>query len=430
MNAILNRRDRCRLCNQIHLTLALPLAASPIADAYVTPEMLNEEQGIYPLDLYLCLDCGHIQNIDIVDPNVLFRDYTFVTSSSNGLLDHYKQYANEVVAKFDIPTDSLVIEIGSNDGSLLGFFKNKGLKVLGVDPARAIAEAANLRGIRTLPEFFTLEIAERIREEFGLAELITANNVFAHADDLEGMVKGISTLLSNRGIFIFEVSYLPDIIDRFLFDTVYHEHVSYHSLAPLVQFFDRLGLQLFDVERIGSKGGSIRGFVRKSLNSNPEVTSQLTGLIRAEALRDFDKLATYLNYSIAVEARKTALNSFLDKALSNGHTIAGYGASTTVTTLMWHFELTEKIGFLVDDNPNKNGLFAPRCHIPVFGSDEIYSRLPNCVVILAWNFADQIIKRHLRFLNDGGIFVLPLPDFKIISIANYSTAFDPKVQTV
>src|SRR6266851_5084769 len=189
------RRQNCRLCDGVRLELALPIAASPIADAYVTRENLGEAQETYPLDLYLCLDCGHVQNVDVVDPEKLFRDYIYVTSSSPGLVEHYRRYADEIAARFALKPGSLAVEIGSNDGSLLRFFRNKGLKVLGIDPARRIADEATAKGVPTLPEFFTGKLGQEIRARHGPAAVIAANNVFAHADNLADIARGIRALL-------------------------------------------------------------------------------------------------------------------------------------------------------------------------------------------------------------------------------------------
>ena len=408
------RRKNCRLCDGARLELALPIAASPIADAYVSTERLGEKQETYPLDLYLCLDCGHVQNVDVVDPEILFRDYIYVTSSSPGLVEHYRGYADEVTARFAVKSGSLALEIGSNDGSLLQFFKNKGLKVLGIDPARRIAEQATAKGVMTLPEFFSEKLAHGIRAQYGPAAVLAANNVFAHADNLADIVRGIRALLADDGVFVFEVSYLVDIVDRLLFDTIYHEHVSYHSIAPLKRFFERLGMQLFDVQRISSKGGSIRGFAQRLPEGKRPVAPIIGELLEIEASRGFMELEVYREFGEAIELRKAALIRVVDEVRAAGKRIAGYGASTTVTTLIWHFALTDQLEFLADDNPRKHGLFSPGCHIPVLPSDELYARRPDYVIILAWNFSDPIIKRHRRFLEAGGKFVIPLPELRIV----------------
>jgi len=394
--------------------MALPIKASPIGDAFVPAARLGQAQETYPLDLYLCLDCGHVQNLDIVDPEILFRDYLFLTSASSGLVQHFRQYAAAVVSNFGIRAGSLVFEIGSNDGSLLRFFKEQGMKVLGVDPAREIARQATEAGVPTLPEFFDSALASSVRAQHGPASVIAANNVFAHADDLADIVKGVRELLADDGIFVFEVSYLADIVDKFLFDTVYHEHVSYHSISPLARFFERLGMQLFDVQRISSKGGSIRGFAQRRPEGKRAQTPAVLDLIELERQRGLGTVVPYREYEARINARRKALTEFLDGQLAAGALVAGYGASTTTTTLTWHFELTRKLAFLADDNPQKYGLFSPGAHIPVVPSDELYVRRPDYVIVLAWNYAEPIIKRHQRFLKEGGKFIVPLPELRIV----------------
>lgn len=408
----LTRRSRCRLCDGEHLDCVLPLCASPIADAYVPAERLSEPQPAYPLDLYLCRDCGHVQNVDVVDPQILFRDYDYVTSSSPGLLQHYREYARQVATRSGLRPGDLVVEIGSNDGSLLEFFRSAGARVLGIDPAIRIAAGATARGIPTIAEFFGSEVAAGIRRSEGSARLVLANNVFAHADDLADIVAGVRDLLADDGVFVFEVSYLPDIVDRFMFDTVYHEHVSYHSIAPLQRFLSRLGMQLVDVERIGSKGGSIRAFAQR-VGGRAGTTDRVADLVRMELERGFGEPAIYAEYARQIDVRKQALLTLIDEIRSTGQPIAGFGASTTVTTLLWHFDLTARIDFLVDDNPRKNGLFAPRCHIPVLSADALYSRRPGAVVVLAWNYADAIIERHHDYRKQGGRFIVPLPQLVV-----------------
>ncbi|MGH2397412.1 MAG: methyltransferase domain-containing protein, partial [bacterium] len=297
MTENLRRRERCRMCDSRNLELALPIKPSPIADAYIPAARLGQPQETYPLDLYLCLDCSHVQNLDIVNPEVLFRDYLFTTSSSGGLVAHFKQYAADVVSQFQVKPGSLVVEIGSNDGSLLKFFKQEGMRVLGIDPAREIARQATQAGVETLPEFFGLGIATKIRKDYGDASVFCANNVFAHADDLADIVRGIREVLADDGIFVFEVSYLIDMVYKFLFDTVYHEHVSYHSIAPLAKFFERLGMQLIDVQRIASKGGSIRGFAQRRPEGKRRVESVIAEMIRLEQQRGFNKPAVYQDYA-------------------------------------------------------------------------------------------------------------------------------------
>jgi len=415
MKPHLRRRERCRLCDGPNIELAVPLNASPIADAYVPASRLGTPQELYPLDLYLCRDCGHIQNIDVVDPEILFRDYLFTTGSSAGLVEHFRQYAADVVKNLGVKPGSLVAEIGSNDGTLLKQFKAHGMRVLGIDPAREIARQATESGVETLPEFFSAGLAAQIRKDYGGASVFCANNVFAHADDLADIVRGIRDVLADDGVFVFEATYLIDFIDNFLFDTVYHEHVSYHSVDPLARFFDRLGMQLIDVQRNASKGGSIRGYAQRKPEGKRAVKPVVGELIALERKRGFNQIQLYRDYSARITERKVALNAFLNKEIAAGKLIAGYGASTTTTTLMWHFELTRKLAFVADDNPVKHGLYCPACHIPVVPSEELYVRKPDYVVILAWQYAAPIMIKHLRFEKQGGRFVVPLPSLQIVS---------------
>jgi len=377
------------------------MVPTPVADHYVTGERLGETQEAYPLDLYLCRGCGHVQMLDVVDPDVLFRDYVYMTSFSLGLVEHFKELASRLMDLQNLQRGSLVLEIGSNDGSMLRAFKERGFSVLGIDPARDIARKATESGIETLPEFFTSDLAGRIAKEHGPASIVIANNVFAHADELGDIADGIRELLSGDGVFVFEVSYLVDIVGKMLFDTIYHEHLCYHSVKPLQRFFREHGMELIDVERIPSKGGSIRGLAQRA--GGPKKTSpEVAGLTRLEEELGMEKAATYGKMSARILEMKSELGSFLSEMLSQGKVIAGYGASATVTTLLYQFDLGDKLSFLVDDNPARHGLFSPGHHLPVFPSSELLERKPDYVVVLAWAYADPIpacaaIKDHIAF---------------------------------
>lgn len=413
MSVISTRRQACRLCNSNQVKLVLPINASPIADAFVAETQLSQAQPLIPLDLYQCQSCGHVQNLDIVNPELLFRDYIFTTASSAGLVEHFRSYASDVIREFGITSNELVVEIGSNDGTLLKFFRDVGLRVVGVDPARDIAKQASVAGIPTIPEYFNAVLSERIQKDYGKAKLIVANNVYAHADQLGDLTDGIAALLDDDGIFVFEVSYLLDIIDKFVFDTVYHEHLSYHSIKPFVQFFAQHGLHLFDVKTISTKGGSIRGFVQKASGPHTErpVVSQM---IIEEERRGLHSPQIFKDYEREILARKAAVLDYLEQAKQNGLKVAAYGASTTVTTLLYHFELTDKIAYLIDDNVKKHGMFSPGCHLEVKPSSILYSHeRPDAVIILAWQYASPIMTKNADYLKAGGVFVVPLPSLKI-----------------
>ena len=414
MNDAVTKRSTCRLCNSTNLKLVVIINPSPIADHYVSKEKLDEPQEAYPLDLYLCEGCGHVQNIYVVNPDLLFRDYTFFTSNFKGLVEHFKTYSNEIINAFGLKKNDFAVEIGSNDGTFLLNLKEKGIKVLGVDPAIDAANAANENGVKTLPTYFTEALAKEILNEYGKADLVVANNVFAHSDSLIDIISGIEKILNKDGIFVFEVSYLADIVDRFLFDTVYHEHVSYHSINPLQKAFANKGLEIFNIIQNKSKGGSIRCFVKRMTSKAYAIEPIVQSYIKTEQERGLDKKEVFLKYNDEIQVRKAALNDLLDELLKDGKKIAGYGASTTVTTLMWHFELSERLLFLVDDNKIKQYLFSPKSHLPVLPSAELISRDIDYVVILAWNYADAIMANNKVFSEQGGKFILPLPELKMV----------------
>jgi SAM-dependent methyltransferase len=416
MKGSCTRRTDCRLCGSRALTLALPISASPIGDHYVPVDRLKHAQPSYPLDLFLCAACGHLQLLDVLPPDLLFGDYTFVTSSSPGLVEHFRRHAEDVVRRTTPPAAALVVEIGSNDGSLLRFYKALGLRTLGVDPAAGIAAQASASGIETIPTFFTREVAETMRRERGAATLVEANNVYAHVDDIAGLTDGVRLLLAPDGVFVFEVSYLVDTIEKKLFDTVYHEHLSYHSLAPLMRFFAAHGLELFDVERIPTKGGSIRGFVQLHGGPRPR-TAAVDELLRLEQTRGMARVETFRAFADDLAAVKGTLHHELSSIRAGGGEVAGFGASVTVTTLLHHFSLGGMIDYLVDDNPAKQGLYSPGLHLPVRPSQAIHERPPAAVVILAWQYADAIMKKHARYLDTGGRFLVPLPEARIVPSA-------------
>ena len=413
MDAIVYKRDTCRLCASRDLEMALHLQPSAIADAYVTREHLAGPQPAFPLDLHLCRECGHVQLLDVVNPDLLFRNYTYVTSVSLGLVKHFQLYAESLMAEESLSAGDFVVEIGSNDGSFLRFLQEKGIRVLGIDPAVEIAQRASESGVETLPHFVTSELARGLRQERGAASVVVANNVFAHADDLGDMLDAVRELLADQGVFKFEVSYLPDIVDRFLFDTIYHEHLSYHTVKPLDTFCRRHGMELIDVEFMATKGGSIR-VAAQPKGAHRSRKAIVDELIAQEEKRGFDRSEIYREFERHIQERKTDLWRVLQSIAEEGGVVAGYGASATVTTLLHHFELGQILQCLFDDNPRKQGTFSPGQHIPVLSSDQIYEMQPHSIVILAWNYATPIMNRHGAFLERDGQFVVPLPRLEII----------------
>jgi SAM-dependent methyltransferase len=413
MKSKINRRTTCRMCGSSDLTLVYQLAPTPIGDAYVTAEQLDLPQEKYPIDMFLCHNCGLVQLLDIIEPEVLYGNYIYMSSSSPEMQAHFPKYADEVIERIKPVPEALVVDIGSNDGSLLRHFKKAGLRVLGVEPASEIARTATANGVKTIPGFFTPVLALRIRQEYGPASIITANNVFANIDDLYSLTEGIKSLLAPEGVFIFESFYLADVIENKVFDFIYHEHLSAFSVAPVQSFFQHMGMQLIHVQRIPTKGGSLRYTVQLATGSrgvSPSVESMLDfeeriGLYISEKYKEF---------LMEIGRLKHITLTNLKKLKSDGHSIAGYGASITGTTLIYHFNIGEYLDYLIDDNPAKQGRFSPGLHIPVYDPKLLYERKPDYVVILAWRFAEQIMRKQQEFLNQGGIFIIPLPEFRIV----------------
>ena len=413
MNGKYHHRDTCRLCESREVELVLPIKPSALADSYLPKERLHESAERFPMDVYLCRHCGHVQLLDVVNPEILFSNYLYITSSSLGLVEHFRRYADAVLAQLNPPAGSLVMDIGSNEGALLKFFKERGMKVLGVDAAKNVAALANRNGIETIADFFSRDLAAKIVKSHGQAKIITANNVFAHADQLGGMLDGIHDLLAPDGVFVFEVVYLVDLVEKYTFDTIYHEHLSHHSVKPFQAFCRRHGMELFHVERIPSKGGSIRGFVQLAGGARP-VSPAVKELVALEEKLGLDQPAAFQQYAARLEVQKQELLTLLRRLKKEGKRIGGYGASASVTTLLHHFELGDLVEFIIDDNPSRQNVFSPGFHLPCVSSAVLAEWKPDYVVILAWQYAGPIIQKNTAYLQQGGHFILPLPEVKVV----------------
>lgn len=408
------KREDCRLCGSRNMVLAVPMRQCPIGDAFTSPDEAAKSKFLYPMDLYLCQNCFHLQLPFVVDPVELFSNYIYSTSTSPGLISHFEKYCDDVVRKLELKGAGLVIDIGSNDGTLLGFFSKKGFRTLGIDPAKSIAEKASARGIETWARFFNLSVASEIFEQRGRASLICANNVFAHADDMMGIAEGIRDLLLPDGVFVFEVSYIVDLIEKNVFDTIYHEHLCHHSIGPLIKFLKLYDLELFDVERNKSKGGSIRCFAQK-IGAGRRVSPVVQEMLQSEIKNGYEGLARYHEFSMRLAKMHHDLGIFLKEIKNQGKKIAAYGASNPGMTILFQFELYSYIDKIYDDNPTKIGMVSPYAHLPVVSSDQMYVDKPDYIVLLAWAYEDRIVEKHQKYLNEnGGRFILPIPQVKIV----------------
>jgi 2-polyprenyl-3-methyl-5-hydroxy-6-metoxy-1,4-benzoquinol methylase len=406
------RRGVCRMCNSARLENVLPLTPTPLADAYVTADQRDIPQDIFPLSLYLCHDCGLAQVLDVVQADAIYLDYIYETNSSVGLSEHFSRYAVSAAQKLHLPSGSLVVDIGSNDGILLAGFKSHGMRVVGVDPARDIAAAAAKRGIPTIADFFSHAIAAQIKSSEGAAHLITANNIIANIDALSEIVDAIAWLMDDEGVFIFESFYLKDLIENMVFDFIYHEHLSAFAVTPVAAFLASKGLELFDIDRVPTKGGSLRYYIKKAASVRP-VSGIVASYIQEEARFGLAKPETFRAFSKRIDEVKSQVVAQIEKARAQGKTIAGYGASATTASFLYHFGLTQVVDFIADDYPVKHHLFSPGCHIPVLPSSALYERRPGVTLIIAWRYAEIIMKRHRKYLEGGGQFLVPLPEVAI-----------------
>ncbi len=391
------------MCLSGPLKMALELKPTPLANEFL-PAGHEGEHETFPLYLSQCSVCQHVQLPVVVDPERLFRNYVYVSGTSPAFVKHFERYADLAIQDCGLKPGNLVVDIGSNDGTLLKAFRDRGMRVLGIDPATKIAELATANGLETWPEFFTKDTAYRIKNRYGEARLVVANNVFAHADNLHQIAMGVGNLLHPEGHFIFEVSYFVDVVEQALFDTIYHEHLSYHTVWPLVNFFSSMDMTLTRVDHIESHGGSIRCFVRPGIHLAE--LSDILAIERACMANDpFGRLRAKID-DVGAKVR-----GFVEAAKANGEKVAGYGAPAKATTLSHQFGIKhEDLTYVVDDSPWKQGLLTPGTKIPVVSSAELETSPPDRLLLFAWNFADQIIAK-----NPSRRFVVPLPVYREVN---------------
>lgn len=408
-------RTRCRMCDGDHLEKVMELTPTPPGNNFLKKEEIDKAEPCYPLDLYFCNDCHHVQLGHVVDPTILYQNnYPYVSGTSAQFVRHLEEYADAMVERFALQPDSLVVDIGSNDGTCLRPFKRLGMKVLGVDPAVQIAQAATEAGIETIGQFFSLDLARQLKEKYGAAKFITSHNACAHIDQLDGVMRGVAHWLDAGGIFVLEVGYLVDVYSNLWFDTIYHEHVDYHTVGPFEKLFERTGMELLAVQRVSPQGGSIRVMAQKAGGALKRDGS-VQELIDLETKLGLDKPSAFARYLERINTAGEGLRTLIGSLKAEKKSIAAYGATTKSTTMLAQFGVgADSIDFIVDDNPLKQGLFSPRLHIPVLPTEELYRRRPDYVLILAWNFAEPIIAMHRAYTEKGGRFILPMPTPRIL----------------
>lgn len=414
MNSEITHRKSCRICNGERLVKIFSFGPTPLANAFLEKNETRFEETYYPLDAHLCRDCGLVQLLDVVSPDILFKDYVYVSSTSPMFVSHFRDFADDAFQRFHLNSDSLVVDIGSNDGILLMPFKEKGARVLGIEPDRAIAEIAKHSGIDTVTEFFSGAVAESIVRRYGRANIVTATNVFAHIDDIHAVAIGVKKLLAPDGVFIIEVPYLADFLEKNLFDTVYHEHLSYFSVTALNAFFELSDMKIIDVERISTHGGSLRVFVRKN-SARHKPSGFVKTLLALERKQNLHKEKTYKDYGLRILLNRAKLLTLLSSLKQKGKRIAGYGAPAKGNTLLNFFSIgRELLDYIVDDSSYKQGKYTPGKRIPVVSSKKLDSDPPDYLLILAWNFAEPIMEKNKEFKKKGGKFIIPVPHPRVV----------------
>lgn len=406
---------RCRLCDGTRLTTVVELTPTPPGNNFLRADELSLPEPEYPLELRFCEDCHHVQLGHVVRPDILFRaNYSYVSGTSPVFVAHLRDYARDMVERFGLQKGAVVADIGSNDGTCLRFFQDAGCRVVGIDPAKDLATLATAAGIDTRADFFDRACAARLRAELGPAAFITTHNACAHIDDLRSVFEGVADWLADDGCFGVEVGYLMDVFENVWFDTIYHEHVDYHSVAPFDRFFESVGLELISAERVAPQGGSIR-LLGQKLGGPRRRDASVDALIAREREKALDRAETFMSFGARINAVRDDLSAIVRRLKSEGKSIAGFGAPTKSTTLLTHFGLGNGVlDYIVDDNPIKQGLFSPKFHIPIFPNAKVYEDRPDYLLVLAWNFADSIMTRHARFREEGGRFILPMPVARIV----------------
>lgn len=403
----------CRFCNKPLNKVFVDLGKSPLANSFLKSNEFDNEK-FYPLCVYACENCLLVQLEEIESPKNIFSEYVYFSSYSYSWLQHAKEYVEMIVSRFPITRNNLIIEIASNDGYLLQFFKEKDINVLGIEPASNVAQVAIEKNIETLIDFFNTQLATKLTECSKHADLIICNNVLAHVPNLNDFINGLKILLNSNGIITIEVPHLLQLIKYNQFDTIYHEHFSYFSLYTLKKIFSFHGLVIFDVDELSTHGGSIRLYITHNNNQNFIENKKVDLLIHKEKEFGLDNIKTYTDFSKNILKIKSELLNFLHDAKKSGKKVVGYGAPAKGNTLLNYCGIDRTLlDFTVDLNPHKQDLFLPGTHIPILSTDYIATAKPDYVLILPWNLKEEIMTQLSYIKNWQGKFVIPIPSLTI-----------------
>jgi len=400
---------RCRFCGGRDLLSVVDLGLSPLCETLVAPEQLEQPETFYPLHVRACTACWLVQIPAVVPPEAIFTEYAYFSAYSDSWVEHARAYVEAITARLGLGADSFVVELASNDGYLLQHFAARGIPSLGVDPAENVVAAARARGVETLVAFFGRELAGRIRAERGAADLVLGNNVLAQVPDLNDFVAGVAALLAPGGTATFEFPHLAELIERVEYDTIYHEHFSYFSLATVREVFAAHGLAAVDVEELPTHGGSLRVYFEHAARS-PAVSPEVERVVAAEDARGLRRPEGYRTFGDAVQESKRALLELLIELRREGRRVAGYGAPGKGNTLLNYCGIrTDLLEYTVDRNPYKHGKHTPGTRIPIHPPERIAETRPDVIVILPWNLADEIGEQLAYTAEWGARLVVPIP---------------------
>lgn len=402
----------CRSCGQVGLVPVLDLGMMPLSDGMLTERQLGVKEPAYPLQLACCGSCSLVQILETVPPEELFcHDYPYYSSFCDELLAHSRENALSLIKRRKLDDSSLVIELASNDGYLLRNFVEKGIPVLGIDPAEGPAEAAEKVGVTTLNVFFGMKLAQLLQKKGRMADVIIANNVLAHVADTNGFVEGIEILLKDDGVSVIEVPYICELVNNCQFDTIYHEHLCYFSVTSLDKLFRRHNLFLNDIKRLSIHGGSLRLYIEHKEN----VSDMVKSMLDCEKQDGVDSPEYYRDFSFKVDLMRQKIRHLLRSLKSDGKKVAAYGAAAKGTIMLNYIGVgKETIDYVVDRNVHKQGKYMPGMRLPIYEPERIVRDMPDYVMILPWNFKDEIISQQSSYRAKGGRFIVPIPEPVIV----------------
>lgn len=415
MRGAYRKSYKCLICGSKKLTKYLSLGKTALANSYLTKNQLNKKELKVPLKVYFCHNCYLVQLLHIVDRELIYNEYAYFSSTSPMLVRHFEEYAKGVFNRFPDQSKQLVVDIGSNDGVLLKPFKRFGANVLGIDPAKNIAKIANRNGIETVAQFFRKEIVPQLVKKYGKAGVITSNNTLAHTNILHDIFDGVKNFLDNKGVFVFEVQYLLDLLRHNEFDNIYHEHICYHSVHPLIYLLKMHGMEIFDVLHTDTHGGGIMVFASHYPSLFP-IEKSVSEFLTNEKSLGLHKLTTYKNFAKTPRLVRDKLRKILLNLKKKGKKISAYGASAKGTTLLQYCNIgSDVIDYITDSAPSKQGKFTPGTHIPIVPEEDLKKHKPDYILITAWNYAKNIMEKESWFQKEGGRFIIPIPDPLIVS---------------